>query len=596
MLNRVLAALGRQDASVAEAALSPLLEDVVRPIPGENSCGEDVSYDADFLRLKEEIDKLNTIDTHVDQEKAAELARQLKGSTGQGARPAENVAEPGGARRAPGMDADFVISAAQAILRDKSKDLRVVSYLALALARRDGLAGVAQGAAAYALLVESCWDGLFPPLKRMTGRKNAIEVGVRWLLDALAGVTPAEASREPLEALRASVSGLTKAFTTRELPDLAQQVAVLDATVADLLTRVPAAEPRVSAPDTAPVHPPSPASGNGASSNGALHTGAPDIVGPQSAAQAAEMLVRAAAWMRQSEPRRPAAYRLARSLRWDALATEPPNQQQKTAIEAPPAGRRDYLLGLHKRGEWADLLREAESSFCQPPFHVWLDLQRLIVTALENLGTEFTPVRDAIVRELQLLHARLPGLPALLFADGRTRFADVATVSWLEDVAKPTTASMPNVRESTGPTRGHTSLAARFAEPRKRFNDGDLAGALAVLQRGAADDASQHDRFLRRLYSATLCLEGGQLSVARALLEELEEDIEAHRLDRWAPPLALDVWTRLYACYSAQAGRAGRGGDVQQIGRDLQRVFARICRVDTARALATTQEVGHPKS
>jgi hypothetical protein len=38
-----------------------------------------------------------------------------------------------------------------------------------------------------------------------------------------------------------------------------------------------------------------------------------------------------------------------------------------------------------------------------------------------------------------------------------------------------------------------------------------------------------------------------------------------------------------------------RGGDVQQLGREMQRVFARICRVDTARALAATQEAGHPK-
>ena len=260
----------------------------------------------------------------------------------------------------------------------------------------------------------------------------------------------------------------------------------------------------------------------------------------------------------------------------------------------PPAARRDYLLGLHKRAAWEELLREAEASFGQPPFHFWLDLQRLIVAALDGMGAEYASARDMVVREVQLLVSRLPGLPTLLFADGRTRFADPPTTTWLEALAKLAAGTAPNARDSAIPPRAKGGLAARFAEPRKRFNNGDLAGALALLQRDRGDDASQHDRFLRRLYAAMLCLDAGQLSVARALLEELDEAIEAHRLEQWDPELALDVWTRLYTCYAAQASRVPRGGDVQQFGRDIQRVFARICRVDTARALAATQETGHP--
>ena len=240
------------------------------------------------------------------------------------------------------------------------------------------------------------------------------------------------------------------------------------------------------------------------------------------------------------------------------------------------------------------MLREAESSFTQPPFHFWLDLQRLTVAALEGLGAEYAPVREAVVRELQLLVGRLTGLPTLLFADGRTRFADAATVSWLDQVVKPTGASTATPA-ATAPGRPTGGLAGRFAEPRKRFNEGDLAGALALLQRGASDDTSQHDRFLRRLYSATLCLEAGQVWVARALLEELEEEIEAHRLDQWDPALAFDVWTRLSRCYAAQA-RSARGDAAQEIGREMQRVFARMCRVDTTRALAAAQEAGFATS
>ena len=605
MLNRLLGMLPGERTPVAELPRTPLLDDVALAIPGANPCGEDVSYDADFLRLKEEIDKLNAVDTRVDQEKAAELARQLKGNV-RGVTPEpEHGTEPTANRGAAGMDADFVIASAHAVLKGKAKDLRVVSYLALGLARRDGLGGLAEGLAAYALLIESYWDDLYPPPKRMTGRKNAIEVGVRWLLEILDATTPTTTDREPLERARDSAASLTAAFAARELPDLALQMNVLDAKLGDLLARVPAPRietvvPTPDEPSRVPGSPEAPAATAfakypaGAATNGTSHGAHGGATGPHSAGHAAEMVVRAATWIRDTDSRKAVPYRLTRALRWDALLAEPPHDKRKTAIEAPPASRRDYLLGLHTRGAWGELLREAETSFSQPPFHFWLDLQRLIVAALDGLGPEYTPARDMVMRELHLLVSRLPGLPALLFADGRTRFADTVTVSWLGANVAPKPGAMPNGHEVATPTRPNGGLSIRFAEPRKRFNDGDLAGALALLQRGGSEDASQHDRFRRRLYTAMLCLEASQLSVARALLEELEEAIEAHRLDRWDPALALDVWTRLYTCYATQVTRMGRGADVQQISREMQRVFAKICRVDTTRALAAAQEAGHP--
>jgi type VI secretion system protein VasJ len=594
MLNRMLAALrggDSQNVAVADVELSPLLEDVARPISDEAACGTDIGYDSDFLRLKEEIDKLNAVDTRVDQERAAELGRQLRANGGRAGGSTEQNADRT-APKAPVMDDDFVVSSARAILRDKSKDLRVASYLALGLVRRDGLAGVAEGATACAILVETYWDGLYPPLKRMTARKSAIEVGVRWILESIDGIAPTSADRPAIERAREAASSLTAAFASRDLPDLVLQLGVLDAKLAELTGRIPA-------PATAPATPPTSAVAIAPRANAEIS--APSVnttvmTTPQSLSQAAEMIVRAAGWFRQDDARRVVAYRVARSLRWDALAVEPPNQQGKTAIEAPPAARRDYLAALHQRGEWVDLLREGELSFSQPPFHFWLDLQRFLVDALTQLGAEYASARAAVLQELQLLVSRIPSLSSLQFADGKTRFADAPTAAWLEEMSKPKAAATQTSRESAPTKQASGNLAARFAEPRKRLNDGDLAGALSLLQRGASEDASHHDRFLRRLYTATLCIEGGQLSVARAILEELDADIDTHRLDRWDPPLAIDVWTRLYTCYATQVARAGRGADVQQVGRDMQRVFARICRVDTTRALAAAQEVGHPKS
>jgi type VI secretion system protein VasJ len=138
--------------------------------------------------------------------------------------------------------------------------------------------------------------------------------------------------------------------------------------------------------------------------------------------------------------------------------------------------------------------------------------------------------------------------------------------------------------------------ADRFEDAKKRFIDGDLNGALAMLEGGTVNDRSDRERFQRRACMAALCLEAGQFVVARALLEELAEVVEVHGLARWEPELALSVWTRQYTCYTGLAARLPRGPEAEQVGREMENVFGRICRVDTMRALATAQEGRSPPS
>src|SRR4051812_16822189 len=107
----MLSALRGDDSAavaVAEAELSPLLEDVARPISGESPCGADIGFDADFLRLKEEIDKLNAVDMRVDQERAAELGRQRRANGSRAGGSTEQTADRT-APKAPMMDNDFVV-------------------------------------------------------------------------------------------------------------------------------------------------------------------------------------------------------------------------------------------------------------------------------------------------------------------------------------------------------------------------------------------------------------------------------------------------------------------------------------------------------
>jgi hypothetical protein len=119
------------DAST-ESGVSSLLQDVARPFAEPTPCGRDVAYDGEFLRLKEEIDRLNAVDLRVDQQQATALTQALKEAHGQQRRPNGNASSAQGSS----FDADLVVSLAHAILRDHSKDLRVAAYLALGLARR----------------------------------------------------------------------------------------------------------------------------------------------------------------------------------------------------------------------------------------------------------------------------------------------------------------------------------------------------------------------------------------------------------------------------------------------------------------------------
>jgi type VI secretion system protein VasJ len=572
----------------AEVGTSPLLQDVARPFAEPTPCGRDVAYDGEFLRLKEEIDRLNAVDLRVDQQEAAALTRQLKDAHGQQRRPNAN----GSSAQASRFDAELVVSLAHGILRDHSKDLRVAAYLALGLARRDGLRGVAEGSHAIEIVVRLFWDGAFPPARRMAGRLNAIDAGIGWLSDSLERAKPVVADRESLESASRAVTSLRELSAGWDNERVTQRLARFTGDLRDALAKLPAESApapatRRSSPRQAPtptVEPPS----ETPDTIVIEQTVATPIVQeapPQPSSQARDPVVERAMRLLKEDPKRASAYRLIRVYRWEPLVQLPPSTKTQTRIEPPPARRREYLARLYAEQNWGELILQAEESFGQHPFHFWLDLQRFTLDALAALGPGYASARESVLAEVKVLATRLPGLAGLSFADG-TRFASPETVRWLEALAAP-----PVGVSDRSADPGETD---RFADAKKRFIDGDLNGALALLQADAVYEKSDRQRFQRRACMASLCLESGQFAVARALLEELAEAVEVHGLAKWEPELAMSVWTRQYACYAGLATRLPRGAEAEQLGREMESVFGRICRVDTMRALATAQEGRRP--
>lgn len=571
-------------AGPAGISLSPLLLAVRTPIPGTNPCGSDVSYDEDYLAIKAEIDKLGTVSGHVDQERASEL-RQMMDATRETVRKAdraeaEKQLEQRGSvvRSTGGPDYELIRERAARILSGKSKDIRVASYLCFALWQRQQFPGLAEGLSVIDILVSQFWDGLFPPKSRPGARKTAIDFLTSKLGENVEYAAVKADDRQPLERAKEVLAALQIQFAgkmTADPPSLLGLVQAVEKCMGRIPRPVQAANAAAAAvnPETPGTTPASPSP---VATEAVLRT----------AQDAFDLIKKGVKFLRDQNRRSPSPYRLLRSIRWDPLAAEPPNENGRTKIEAPPSQRRNFLSALADAAEWNKLLDECEASLGEPGYHLWLDMQRLTVMALDGLGTDFLGVRSAVLTEMAVLVKRLPRLATLTFVDG-TPLANPATSDWIAESVTPLMQAPGSGDATPGRRFADDELESQFAEAKRMLDTGDLAGALAHLQDGARADNSRKSTFRRRLASAALCLRGSQPAIARPLLEELEEEIKRYCLDEWEPALALDVWTHLHKCYGYLTAGPSTPGK-QAVQQQADRVFERICRLDIGYALEST--------
>jgi len=524
--------------------LSPLVEALLAPVSGENPCGDDIKYDDDFQELKAEVDLLGS-------------------GTG-------------------GVDFDRIVTLATKILTDKSKDLVSVGYLALGLSRTKGVEGMAEGVVAAQMLVERYWEKLYPA--KAVRRRNSLQFLADRLKEwMLLQPRPKESDRVPLELAREALKGL-QTFTMKALEYKAPALSGLMAALNEAIKRLPKPKPveqppaetsQTAAGESAETEAPVSSSGTPESSRVK-----PEKIG--SSTDAVRQVIRSAAFLRSEDATNPVPYRLLRSVRWAAIKEKPPNEGGKTLIKPPPQPRCQAFVGLLEKGDPAKLVEEAEASFQQAPFYFWLDLQRLMVTALEQLGASYKAVRQAVTAACAELVERLPGLTALTFSDGMP-FADLPTQEWLATLG---TAGGTDARVGTSRKQGSAGeLEATMQVARQTLGSGDLSGALALLQSAPAgyDDSGQI-RFRRRLYQATLCAKGGQPEVARAMLEDLNETVARHALDMWDPTLVLEMWENQYQAYVALAKKQTGPRKATYLEAAFQ-TLDKISQCDAARAV-----------
>ena len=309
--------------------------------------------------------------------------------------------------------------------------------------------------------------------------------------------------------------------------------------------------------------------------------GGPIAAEPVDRDDAFQRVTTVAAYLRRNDPSSPLPYLLLRGLRWGELRAAG-TDVDANLLEAPPTGARQALKKAANDSDWQQVLELGESAMGLPCGRGWLDLQRYVFRAANELG--YYQVASAIRAEVNGLVADYPALRQAGLLDD-TPAANAETQAWLDEIAPAPPAEAVYTPEAMADAT-EASWAAPGGGPEivdandvaiQAARSGRPQEAIEILSREATAEKSGRGRFQRRLQLAQLCMSMGYERIAHPILEQLAAEIDSRGLEGWeaastvAQPLAL-----LYRCLE----KLNTAPDLKQ------KVYDRICRLDPLQALA----------
>lgn len=533
------------------SAVMPSLElssPLVVPISASAPAGVDLSYDADFERLSTELQKLTSL-----------------------------------SGEAP--DWSYVTTECERLLRERSKDLRLVTWLAAAKAYTQGWSGIADGLGILAAVSRSFWPSLHPPLSRL--RARAGQVG--WLWTTLAKrVTslPADTSDAPLvRALEPTIAELG-AYFTEHLRDADPGISALRIAVREKIRNLPELAAPVVAEVAPTAHAPAPASPAAPPPQvAAVSIDTTTLAGLDQAQDAArnvrDSLTTLAHHARRVAPSSSWPYRLLRVAAWLTVERAPEVENGKTFLRGPKPQDRDQLASLYAAAQWDGLLAAAEDAIGENTF--WLDPHRFAAIALERKGPEYSSARQILVRETVSFVERLGGvggLPRLSFSNG-TAFASPETIEWLErETQRSDTAPASPTGGAHVPDAAFDALVTSLTE-----TTGDIDETLARALTATEKLASARSRFGAHLAIAKQAYASDRLDLAIALYERLVPQVN-ETLEQWEPVLAAEALGGYLKALRAFS-RSGKPGAADHGARSQMEpvLFRRLLALDPHAAL-----------
>jgi type VI secretion system protein VasJ len=496
-----------------------LAKTFVNPISGDLPIGEDPRYSDVFSRLKAEVEKKSDVDF--------EKIRNLS----------------------------------ESILKDSAKDLRVVSYLIMALARIEGLVGLAKGMAILYELVNQYGESLLP------AKPKAQLSAIRWFQQdkvlTFAQASTKDVSLDDAEGV-VSIHGLLfeklSEFVGEPMswPDLKKWLdeekrkvePVSNSGTSEVTNTELSSRP-------APVSPPGASAVSGQSSIG-------------STAQYTQTIKSLLAYFRE-QSHYSKMFGVACSCQWGNLKL-PPNENGKTRLSAPRDTSLNRIRNALDNEQWQEGLLACLDAFMEPGGQFLLEIVKNAYDCARHAGEKETAL--IIESQVKALVTRLPKLQQLKF-DNDDPFVSSVVSSWIEQM---TESSGNQLIEGDG-----ANVAVLLQQAREVLNSDGVGAAFELLDNRPIKSRMQGVQI--EYCKAQLCIEQDRSDIALPILLQLEKDVEQLQLVNVAPDFAMQIWRGLYRLQKDRLANIEQEGSRLDTENHIARLQSLMCTTDVASAM-----------
>jgi len=510
------------------------------PISEDAPAGKDVRYEPSFESLSQEVAKLGS--------------------------PSANSS----------VNWDTVVELSIQILEKESKHLQVVSYLNYGLMKTQGIEGLYQGIHIFKELLENYWDTMFPPKKRIKGRKGIINWWSEKTTDFISETEPVTWKKDKLNTLVGELNFIDEFLGSNidEAPLLLPLIRKIKDVIQVEAPIEPEAEPEpktetTTASESSAITPPQAGTApTQKSAPPAIDSGAdPSAL----LSQGLRMLGKSASGLRKKNMYQPLPYRLSRIIAWADLDKLPAATGGKTMIPPPDDQIISAMTALYDAGNWEALADSCEGRVKQ--FLFWLDLSRYVAESMEQMN--HPEVVRVIEAETALFVQTLKGIEKLSFSDG-TPFADPATREWIKQLStKNSNGAGRNDPDQNGSIK--QIISQQMSACQQLIKEKQLDKALLAFKGHLSKSKSERERFLWEIALCQILINSKQLKIAASYIDDILDKIDRFNLEVWEPDHAIDALSLVLTGLRLQ-----KKGQHEQL---VESIIKRISMLDPVKAL-----------